>query len=419
MNTGPNIGGTVQLESAGPLDGVRVLDLAGPSGVYCGKLLADLGADVIRIEPPAGDLSRQIGPYYGDQPGLERSLFHWHFNANKRGVTLNLSSSDGHDIFRRLAGTAAIVVETFKPGYLDELDLGYETLHATNRPLILVSITPFGQEGPYRDYQGGELVAQASGGLLWMCGWPDRPPVMMGGYPSLHQASAQAAVGALIALEGSEDGGEGEHVDVSAQASMPLTLMASMFEFYATGVQRKPRVGPGHINAVNGLFECGDGFIDARFRGRPRNWEHLLDWMQSKDMAADLVEEQWADPAFRGRRENYLHIADVFQEFIKDVTREEAMELGHRHDLVVGAVNTAEDVVRDPQLVERDYFVELEHGDLRRTFVYPGAPYRLTSTPWRLKRRAPLLGEHNLEVYGGELGLTSEQLASLRSAGVI
>jgi benzylsuccinate CoA-transferase BbsE subunit len=401
------------------LDGVRVLDLAGPRGVYCGKLLADLGADVIRVEPPAGDASRRIAPFYQDEPGLERSLFHWHFNANKRGITLDLSTTDGRALFTRLAASAAIVIESFQPGYLDSLGIGYETLRGANPRLVLVSITPFGQDGPYRDYQGEELIAQASGGLLWMCGWPDRPPVMMGGYPALHEASAQAAVGALLALEAAEETGEGLWVDQSAQAAMPLTLMASMYDYYATGVQRQPRVGAGQINAVNGLFEVADGYIDSRFRGRPRNWEHLLEWMDSKGMAEDLVEERWREPAFRARPDNYRHIADVFQRFILQFTREEAMDLGHRHDLTVGAVYTAEDLLREPQLLERHYFVELEHEELGRSFVYPGAPYRLSETPWRLRRRAPLLGEHNVEVYGEELGLSSRQLETLRALGVV
>src|SRR5687768_2382147 len=181
------------------LEGLRVLDLAGPMGVYCGKLLADLGADVVLVEPIDGTPTRRLGPFYRDDPSPEHSLWHWHFNANKRGITLDLGKRDGQELFRRLAQNADIVVETFAPGHLTSLGLGYADLEQLNPRLILTSITPFGQTGPYADFQGEELIAQAAGGLLWMCGWPDRPPVMMGGWPAMHQASSQAAASTLIA----------------------------------------------------------------------------------------------------------------------------------------------------------------------------------------------------------------------------
>jgi crotonobetainyl-CoA:carnitine CoA-transferase CaiB-like acyl-CoA transferase len=409
----------VSSEASGPLDGLRVLDLAGPMGMYCGKLLADLGADVVRVEPLDGDAVRRLPPFYEDEPGVERSLFHWHFNTNKRGITLDITRRDGQDLFRRLAGTADIVLETFKPGYLDSLGIGYEALHALNPRLILTSITPFGQTGPYHDYLGEELIGQASGGLLWMCGWPDRPPVMMGGWPAMHQASAQGAAATLIAEQFRDLSGEGQHVDVAVQGTMPLTLMASMPEYFVTGVQRQPRVGDGHMSALNGMFAVSDGYADFRFRGRPGHWEGVVAWMQSKDMAEDLVDEKWKDPALRRVTENYRHIDEVFQRFIATFDREEAMETAQRKGLETGAVYTAEDIVHDPQLQARGFFQELEHPDLGRSFLYQKGPYNLSETPWALRRRAPLLGEHNLEIYEGELGLSRAELASLRAAHVI
>lgn len=400
------------------LDGIRVLDLAGPMGVYCGKLLADLGADVIRVEPPQGDASRRIPPFYEDRPGLERSLFHWHFNANKRGITLDLTTRDGQAVFRQLASRADVVVETFSPGYLAGLGLGYDQLSALNPRLVLTSVTPFGQDGPYAQYQGGELLGQAAGGLLWVCGWPDRPPVMMGGWPALYQASAQAAIGTLLALDWREQSGTGQHVDASVQGALPLSLMASMAEFHATGRQRS-RQGDGHPGPLNGLFRCADGYADFRFRGRPGRWERVVEWLASKGAAGDLGEPQWRDAEFRRRPENQQHIDEVFQRFVAGLSREEAMDVGQRVGFEVGAVYTAEEVVKEAQLEARRFFVELEHPELGRAFLYPGAPYRHQETPWRLRRRAPLLGEHNLEVYEGELGLSREQVITLYSAGVI
>lgn len=388
-------------------------------GVYCGRLLGDLGADVIRVEPPGGDGARRLGPFYQDEPGAERSLFHWHFNASKRGVTLDLSSRDGRALFKRLAATADVVVETFQPGYLRDLGLGYDDLRAEQPGIIVTSITPFGQTGPYSQYQGEELIGQAAGGLLWMCGWPDRPPVMMGGWPALHQASTQAAAGALIALEFREQTVEGQQVDVSVQACMPLTLMASMPEYYRMGVLRQPRVGDFHGSALNGMFACSDGYADFRFRGRPGHWDRIVAWLDSANMADDLGEERYRDPAYRRKPDVYPHIDEVFQRFIVRFTREEAMDTAQRQGIEVGAVYTVEDMLRDPQLQARHFFVDVEHGELGRSFLYPGPPFVLSETPSRIRRRAPLLGEHNVEVYVNELGLSSADLASLRAAGAI
>ena len=403
----------------GALEGLRVLDLAGPMGVYCGKLLADLGADVVRIEPPEGDAVRRVGPFFEDDPGLERSLFHWHFNANKRAITLDIDTTDGAALFRRLATAADIVIETFKPGHLDALGLGHQALAAQGPGIILTSITPFGQTGPYSQYEGEELIGQAAGGLLWMCGWPDRPPVMMGGGPALHQASAEAAAATLIALEMREQTGEGQHVDVSVQACMPLTLMASMPEYYTLGVLRQPRVGDFHGSALNGMFQCSDGYADFRFRGRPGQWERIVAWMDAAGMAEDLGDERYKDPVLRRQTEVYQHVDEVFQRFILRFTREEAMDTAQRQGIEVGAVYTVEDMLRDPQLEARQFFVEVEHENLGRSFVYPGPPFVMSETPCLAPGRAPLLGEHNVEIYQGELGLSAEALASLRSSGVI
>ena len=403
----------------GPLGDLRVLELTDQKGQWVGKLMADFGADVLKIEPPRGAPERHIGPFYQDIPHLERSLHFWHYNTSKRGITLNLDAADGQALFKRLAARVDVVVETFTPGYLAGLGLGYEDLERANHGIILTSITPFGQTGPYAKYLGEELVGQASGGLLWMCGWPDRAPVMMGGGPAMHQASAQAAAGTLIALEAREQSGEGQQVDVSVQAGLPLTLMASMPEYYALGVLRQPRVGDFHGSAINGMFACSDGYADFRFRGRVGQWINLVEWLASEGMAEDLGEEQWRDNAFRRQPDNYRHIDDVFQRFIVRYTREDAMDLAQRKGIEVGAVYTAAEILSDPQLQARQFFVEVEHPELGKTFVYPGGPYTLTETPWQLRRRAPLLGEHNLEVFEGELGLTRAEVASFSAAGVI
>jgi benzylsuccinate CoA-transferase BbsE subunit len=410
---------TESTERPGALEGLRVLDLAGPMGAYCGKLLADLGADVIRVEPPDGDPSRQLPPFYQDQPGPERSLFFWHFNTSKRGVTLNLTQRGGQELFRQLAQRADVVIETYAPGYLASLGLGYDELDAINPGIVVTSITPFGQTGPHQDHLGEELVGQATGGLLWMCGWPDTRPVMMGGWPAMHQASTQGAAGTLMALEFRETTGRGQQVDVSVQACMPMTLMTSMPEYYILGRLRQPRVGNFHGSALNGMFACADGYADFRFRGRPGQWSALVAWFASEGMAEDLEDEKYRDNSYRRRDDVYPHIDEVFQRFIVRYSREDAMELCQRKGLEVGAVYTAEDILNDPQLQSRNFFVDLEHEEVGRTIQYPGGPYTLSATPWRLRGRAPLLGEHNAAIYGDELGLSLEQLAALRAEGSI
>lgn len=403
----------------GPLADLRVLDLAGPSGVYCGRLMADLGADVLRVEAPWGDESREVGPYYQDTPGLERSLFHWHFNANKRGITLNLEEARGRELLLRLVEGADVLIETQLPGALAALGLGWEQLHARNPRLVLGSITPFGQDGPFSDYQGGELIVQAAGGLLNICGWPDRPPVMMGGDPGMLQVSAEAASGIMLALEAREQTGEGQWVDVSAQESLPLTMMARVAEYHHTGDARG-RLGDDHPGPLNGLFECADGWADFRFRARPGRWEQIVKWLDSHGMAEDLTGEQWRSTPFRRQAENQQHIDEVFQRFIRQFPREEAMETGQRTGFEVGAVYSAKEILEDPQLLAREFFVELaqdQHDGVK--LRYAGAPYRLSESPWELARRAPLLGEHNGEIYGRELGMSDDEIAALKRDGVV
>jgi crotonobetainyl-CoA:carnitine CoA-transferase CaiB-like acyl-CoA transferase len=195
--------------------------------------------------------------------------------------------------------------------------------------------------------------------------------------------------------------------------------MASMPEYYALGVLRQPRVGDFHGSALNGMFACSDGYADFRFRGRPQQWNGLVKWLDSHGMADDLGEERWRDNAFRRQTENYRHIDEVFQRFIVRFTREEAMDTAQRNGLEVGAVYTAEDILKDPQLQLRQFFVDLDHEELGRSFQYPGGPYALSETPWRLRRRAPLIGEHNTEVFEGDLGLSRAEVDSARAAGVI
>ncbi len=396
------------------LAGVRVLDLAGPMGVYCTKLLADLGADVVRIEPPGGDRVRDLGPFLGDVPDRELSLYWLHFNTSKRGVTLNLETADGRELLRRLAARADVLVETFAPGYLEGIGLGYEQLHELNPRLIVTSITAYGLAGPYRDYQATDLTGMAAGGLLYECGWPDRPPVNMGANQAYHQTGAQAAAATLLALHARLWSGQGQQIDVSMQECLPMCMLTRMPVFAQTG-EYEGRGGDIHRGALQGVFPCKDGYADVRLRARQGVWQRALAWIQTAGMAQDLI-----DPAYENfdyRRRNAQHIDDVFRAFFLILTKEELMDQGQRNGLIVGAVYTAEDIAGDPQLAARQFFVDVPRNG--QTLRLPGAPFRLGETPWAVRRPAPAIGEHNLEVYHGELGLSREELLALKQAGAI
>ncbi len=403
---------------SGPLAGTRVLDLAGPSGLYCTKLLADLGADVIKAEQPDGDPTRRRGPFLHEDPAEGNSLYFYHYNTNKRSITLDIEPPDGRALLRRLPGAADVLVETFDPGYLDGLGLGYQSLKADNPRLVFCSITPFGQTGPYRDYKGSDLVAQAMGGVLYLCGWPDRPPVNMGGSQAYHQAGAQAAVGVLLALNGREVTGSGQHVDVSIQECLPMCLLVRLPTYLITG-EYEHRGGDSHRSPMFGVFPCRDGYVDIRFNPRRDRWGRALAWINAAGMAGDLVEDRYDDFEYRARPEVARHIDEFFRAFFLTLTKEDLMDQAQRHGLVVGAVYRGEDIVRDPQLQAREFFVPLHHPDPDETIIYPGAPYRLSQTPWQLRSPAPALGQDNLIVYQQELGLSTEEMVALKQGGVI
>lgn len=395
----------------GALSDIRVLDLAGEIGVYCTKLLADLGADVIRIEPPWGDPMRSRGPFYHDEPHPEKSLYFFTFNTNKRSITLNLETSEGCTLLKRLVERTDIVVETFTPGYLEEKGLGYAALSQINPGLILTSITPFGQTGPYRHYKGPDIVGQAMGGLLYVCGWEDLPPVQMGACQAYYLASVQAAVGTLIALHHRDLTGRGQHVDVSMQQAVPVSLTTSLPVYELTGEIRR-RVGDEHRGPAWGVFPCKDGFVDCRLRAH--RWRNFVGWLDSEGMAGDLKEEKWQDAELRQREVE--HIDTIFRNFLMQLTREELCESGQVRRIEVMPVNTTAEILEDPHLAARGFFVDVEHPELGASLRYPGPPYRLSHTPWRMTRRAPLLGEDNLAIYE-ELGLTREELLILKEAG--
>ncbi len=421
--------------SASAFDDVRVLDLTGEMGAYCTKLLADLGADVIRVEPPAGDAIRSRGPFVRDVPATESSLLHLYFNTSKRGITLNLESVDGRALFKRLVERADIIVESFAPGYLGSLGLGYDDLTKVKPDVILTSITGFGQTGPHAEYVSSDIVGVAMSGSMTLAGFADLPPYRPYASQGYLCASMEGAIGTLMALTYRDLQGEGQWVDVSMQESLSMCQETAMQTWDFQKLNRR-RGGAGLRIGISGLNECEDGYVFTMIGigGAGAPISDFVKWMDEEGKAGDLIEtgvmSQFEAAASLPRgtpgqmerlvamRENILKVGALATDFLMSHTKQELYEEGQARGFLMGPANTPKDLVESRQLNARNWFVELPHPELGLTVKMPGVPYRLMDSPARLRRRAPLLGEDNVEVYA-ELGLSKTELTGLRSAGVI
>ena len=408
------------------LESVRVLDLTDESGVFCTKLLAAMGADVVIVEEPTGSPMRRLGPFYKDQIHLEKSLHWFMFNLNKRSITLDIERVDGQRIFKELVKKADFVVECFQPGYLDSIGLGYDELSVVNPGIIVTSVTPFGQTGPYKNYKGCDMVCQAMGGLMYQCGDEDTPPVQVSIPVAYAEAAAQAATGSLMAYFYKLASGEGQHVDVSIQECVMWSQKPYDVSWKAEGtiVSRggdRPLVPGWPRRQV--YFKCKDDWVAAM----PTYWSHrhlLREWLNDHGLAEGLYEGEY-DGYFRG--EGYSSPPPGIEELVKSLFEKlaamynsnEFYKEGQRRGLQVTPFNTAKDIIADEQLSARNYFIPVEHPELGETITYPGAPFIMSESPWHLGRRAPFLGEHNEEIYELELGIDKQELNTLRQMGVV
>ena len=413
---------------AGPLAGLRVLEMTGEPAQFCGKLMADLGADVIKVEPPGGQETRNIGPFLGDQAHPERSLYFWHYNTSKRGVTIDISKPGGQELFRKLAATAGLILESYPAGRLSGLGLGYQILSASNPGLIMCSVTPFGQDGPWRDYQTSDLLHLAAGGQMASSGYdeedvPGAPPIAPGGGNAWHIASHFAYLAIMAALYHRDFTGEGQHIDVSVHEACSLTTEGAIGIYLSTGDVVRRHTGrhasPDQSPGIQFATKDG-GWINTTRSGSnltPARLRLLAEWMDSQGLAQDLLDEKYQDPALL--EESGQHFSEVLQEFFASMPLVEAYEGGQERDYPWGAVRTMDEIVGDPHLEDRDFFVPVEHPELGQEFTYPGPAAIYNGSPWRIYRRAPLIGEHNDEVLGGELGLSTGELEALKKSGAI
>ena len=398
------------------LSGVKVLEVAhAASGAFCAKLLADQGADTIKLEPPGwGDPARREPPFIGGEPHPDRSSAFLALNTNKRGITLELEQAAGRALFLRLAADADVVVESFRPGHLSSLDLGYEVLAAHNPRLVLLSISYFGQRGPYADFCGDDLVAQAMGGYLYaVTGSADRPPMGSALQQMELTAGRNGAIAVMAALLRRDQTGAGSPIDLSVMEAAISTPSGLIHPYSFTG--RNPRRGSGDRNVMDGMhLPTRDGEVTlttAGTGGRP-----MEAW------AEFLSEPRLLDPRFatrQSRQEHWEALRDLVAPKLAQWNNLDLMQATMAKGLVIGLVQTPEQVVQSPHLADRGFFVELQHGEVG-TLKYPGLGFLFDgANPMQAMRAAPRLGEHNGEVYRDRLGLSNDELARMRAARVI
>jgi crotonobetainyl-CoA:carnitine CoA-transferase CaiB-like acyl-CoA transferase len=397
----------------GALSGLRVIDLTDYRAQLCARLLADMGADVIKVEPPGGDQARRMGQFAYNQPHPDRSLFFWFYNLNKRSLTLDLAQPEGAEILLALARSADIMVESLKPDRLYELGLGWEKLHQVNPALILLSISPFGQTGPYRHFEADDTVLTALSGMLYINGSPGQKPVRPLGLQAYHSAAYYGAIGAMCALFARERDGLGQWIDLSIQEAATAAVEHVAGSFFGEG-RVEPRRGTLHWSRYFRVGKCRDGYIMHCTLG---DWTSLAEWVAADAKAQDLTGPQWQDVVYRA--EHAEHLFDVLDDWVRDYGRDELLARAQMLRLPYATVSSPEALFDDEQLLARGYFVSVEHPELGRTFRYPGAPYLFTASPWQVFRRPPLVGEHTREILERELGLEPDHIATLSAEGII
>ena len=396
-----------------PLSGLRVIDLThGISGPYCTKLLADFGADVIKVEKPGtGDYARTLGPFPQDVSHPEKSGIFLFLNTNKRSVTINLKTSEGVEALKKLAKDADVLVESYKPGEMDELGLGYDTLHEINPDLIYTSVSNFGQTGPYKDYVGSELTLYAMGGRMTSSGLPDLYPLKLGGNHVQYQAGNNAAMATMFAWYGRKyQGLGGQQVDVSIFESQMASINGRLLGLimYQYNGDRGKRLGGIRQGYPSGPYPCGDGYIHVS--GGGQRWPLAVATLGMPEL---LDDPRFAPPMGQldmDAREEFE--MTIWLPWLLERTQQQVVEEGQANGLLITPLLTLDKVVENPQMDARGYFLEIEHP-VAGKFRYPGAPIYTNDDWWVIRRPAPMLGQHNTEVLRDELGYSDEAVSRM------
>jgi crotonobetainyl-CoA:carnitine CoA-transferase CaiB-like acyl-CoA transferase len=408
----------------------RVLDLTTERGLLCGQMIGDMGADVVKVEPPGGAPARDIAPFFQDTPDRDRSLYWWAYNRNKRAITLDIECDEGRNLLLRLVERADFLIESHNPGYMADHNLGFDDLAKINPALVYVSITPFGQDGPKATYADSDLIVMAAGGPLILAGDDDRPPVRLCVPQAYLHASADAAVAALAAHHERTRSGLGQHVDVAAQQSVAMATQSYILASALGSVEARrmsggikfgpldiPMIWPakdGYVamaflfGSALGVFTarlmryiCEQGFCDEATRDK--NWLTLGEQLFS---GAEPLSE-------------FERVKEIVRTFTRSRTKAELLELALERGLLLAPVTTIAEVVESPQFASRGYFQSIAHPELGESFRYPGPFAKFSATPIEYRRRPPRVGEHNSEIYRDELGLSEREIAGLAQAGII
>lgn len=415
------------------LGGKRVLDLTDEKGLICGKQLGDMGADVIKIERPGGDPARNIGPFYKDDIHPEKSLFWFAFNLNKRGITLDIETDDGKEIFKEMVREADFVVESFPPGYMDQQGLGYENLEKINPRIVMVSISPFGQTGPYANYKASDIVLMAMAGMVNLCGDPDRAPLRVS--VSQSYLFGGALCGTMGAHYVREITGKGQWVDVSLQQGL-IYLTINVPVMWDMSKINPSRTGGIHVLVNNNSdgsaktkkmktgYRTKDGYVEISLSGGPifgSSSRAFVEMMGEEGMASDeLLNKEWETIVFAELEQEELDsISAEVKKYCLTQTTMALYDKAIERRIMLAPLSTTKQLLENPQLKERDAWVDVEHPELGTTITYPGPWSKFTKTPLVTNRRAPLIGEHNAEIYEGELGMSKKQIEVLRGSCVI
>lgn len=391
--------------------GVKVIDLTHHiAGPYATKLLADFGADVLKIERPGGDPARRLPPFYHDEPGSEKSLSFLYLNTNKRSITLNLKSEPGRSILMDLLADADAVVENFAPRVMPSLGLDLDTLRQHNPKLVIASVSNFGQTGPWRDFRATEIVEYALGGLMYIFGAYDREPLKHALHQAQFKAGTNLASGTLMALYHQRLTGQGQQVDVSIQESIASALRDVTNNYTYTGAVRRRQ--PNHTGDLTRLRAISDGYVLPNpGMGATLDWKVLVDFLE----APELDDERFDNAS--ARLENAEALGDILDQIFAAKQKQEIFYAAHQKRFIYGVIDSPEETLDNPQIQARGYYVPVEHPDLGE-ITFPGAPFLMSGSPWAVTDAAPRLGEHTGAVLG-DLGYSAQDLAWLRASEVI
>ncbi len=399
------------------LEGIRILDLTRVyAGPYCSMLFADMGAEVIKIEPPEGDVVRKTPPQVtkgeGGPDDLNRSSLFLTLNRNKYGVTLNLKHPEAVSIFKDLVKIADVVLENYAPGVMKRLGIDYPVLGKVNERIILASISGFGQTGPSSGRVSFDIVAQAMSGLMSITGHPGAPPTKVGTSIGDVNAAVHAAFAVMVALWHREKAGVGQHIDISMQEALISVLEGAIVRWTTGGELLSPIGSMNHQAAPMAAFRCKDGYIIIATVGE-EHWARFCRAIRRPDLAAD--------PALATQRQRwdkkYL-IQEETEKFTRELTVKEVGEIMDRERVANSPILNIEQVVSDPHLKQRGYFEEIEHPVIGRAKL-PGIPFKMSASPGAIERPSPRLGEHNEFILGKYLGLDAARVRALKERGAV